>query len=63
VSRYAVYITPAALREIKGLPGNVRQRVKRAVDALADNLRPGEGKALDMPEGLPCRAWRLRPDK
>ncbi len=40
MSRYTVYVTPQAWREIKGLPGNVRQRVKRAVDALAADPRP-----------------------
>ncbi len=40
MSRYTVYVTPQALREIKELPGYVRQRVKRAVEELEDNPRP-----------------------
>ncbi len=35
MSRYTVYVTPGAWKEIKSLPGNMRQRVRRAVDALA----------------------------
>ena len=30
VSRYTVYVTGRAGKEIKDLPGNMRQRVKRA---------------------------------
>jgi len=40
MSRYAVYITPRALREIKNLPGHMRQRVKHAIDELADDPHP-----------------------
>jgi mRNA interferase RelE/StbE len=50
VSRYTVYIIPRAWKEIKDLPGNMRQRVKRAIDALADDPRPPRSKALDAPE-------------
>ncbi|MBI1904200.1 MAG: hypothetical protein HYS13_24155 [Planctomycetia bacterium] len=34
MSRYTVYVTPGAWKEIKRLPGHIRQRVRRAVDAL-----------------------------
>ena len=62
MSAYTVYVTPAALREIKDLPGHVRQRVRRALDAFADNPRPPGSKKLDLPE-LDCNLWRLRLDK
>lgn len=32
VSRYTVYIIPRAWQEMKNLPGNIRQRARRAVD-------------------------------
>ena len=46
---YTVYITPLARMEIKALPGNVRQRVKRAIDALAGNPHPVRSLVLDVP--------------
>jgi mRNA interferase RelE/StbE len=57
-----VYITPAAWKEIKGLPGQVRQRVRKAVGALAENPRPAKSKALDVP-GVPAEVRRLRLDR
>jgi mRNA interferase RelE/StbE len=62
VSRYSVYVTPAAVKELKGLPGNVRQRVRRAVKALAENPRPAKSKVLNVP-GLVCEVRRLRFDR
>lgn len=43
---YAVFVTPQAWREMKTLPGNVRQRVKREVDGLRGNPRPPQSKQL-----------------
>ena len=48
MTRFTVYITPSALEEIKDLPGNVRQRVKRAVHELAENAAPSSSKFLDL---------------
>jgi len=62
VSRYTVYVIPGAWKEIKRLPGNVRQRVKRAVDALAANPRPVRSKQLDLPD-LEPELYRLRLDR
>jgi len=59
VSRYKVYVTPAAWNEIKDLPGQVRQRVRKAVGALAANARPAKSKALDVP-GVRSEVRRLR---
>jgi mRNA interferase RelE/StbE len=50
VTRYQVYTTPSALREAKELPGHMRQRVKRAVRALADDPRPSGSRTLDVPD-------------
>jgi len=57
-----VYVTPAAWKEIKTLPGKVRQRVRKAVTALAENQRPAKSKALDVPE-LQSEVRRLRLDR
>ncbi len=62
MSRYTVYVAPAALKEIKNLPGNVRQRVRRTVTALADNPRPAKSTALEVP-GLACEVRRIRLDR
>jgi mRNA interferase RelE/StbE len=59
VRAYTVYITPQALREVKALPGHVRQRVRRAVDALAHQPRPPRSKALDLPD-VDIEARRIR---
>jgi mRNA interferase RelE/StbE len=62
VSRYQVYVTPAALREAKDLPGNMRQRIKRAIAALAENPRPPESRALEGFD-VETEIRRLRLDK
>lgn len=59
MSRYTVYVTPAAWKEIKGLPGRVRRRVRKAVGALAENPRPAKSKALEL-SGLRAEIRRLR---
>ena len=60
MNRYTVYIIPRAWKEIKDLPGNMRQRVKRAVEALAGNPRPSKSKALNVPDfGHELRRLRL----
>jgi len=48
--------------EIKALPGNVRQRVKRAIDALAGNPHPTKSLVLDAPESE-RKLCRLRLDR
>ncbi|RIK39170.1 MAG: type II toxin-antitoxin system mRNA interferase toxin, RelE/StbE family [Chloroflexi bacterium] len=47
-------------RIIARLPGNIRQRVKRALIALADDPRPEEARALD---GELAGYYRLRIDR
>ena len=49
MSSYTVYITPTAWDEVQDLPGHMRQRVRRAIAALADEPRPAESKALVRP--------------
>ena len=45
--KYKVYVLPQAWKAIKRLPGNVRQRVKRAIDGLSENPRPPGSVKLD----------------
>jgi mRNA interferase RelE/StbE len=63
VSQYAVYVRPAAWREIKELPGHIRQRIKRAIDALADDPHPTDSKRLTVSEVVEHEILRLRLDK
>jgi mRNA interferase RelE/StbE len=62
VSRYEVYTLPEAWDEIKNLPGHMRQRVRHAVKALADDPRPASSKQLDVP-GFERELRRLQLDK
>jgi hypothetical protein len=49
VSQYTIYVTPMAWDEVHDLPGHIRQRVRRAIAALADEPRPADSKALVRP--------------
>jgi mRNA interferase RelE/StbE len=62
MSRYTIYVTPDASNEIRNLPGNIRQRVRRAIDRLAEKPHPAGSKALEIPD-LDYEVWRLRLDK
>lgn len=62
MSRYTVYVVPHAWREMKDLPGNVRHRVRRAVDRLADDPHPPRSRQLDAPD-LEPNLYRLRLDR
>jgi mRNA-degrading endonuclease RelE of RelBE toxin-antitoxin system len=62
VNRYKVYVTPDAWKAIKDLPGHMRQRVRKTVDALAENPRPPKSKVLDVPD-LQSEVRRLRLDR
>lgn len=62
---YVVYLLPPALQEVKTLPGHIRQRVKRAIDSLAQNPKPPASIELsDIVIAKPnVVAWRLKIDK
>jgi len=62
VSRYTVYVVPRAWQEIKDLPGHMRQRVRRAIDGLADNSRPPRSRRLKTERVTPD-LYRLRLDR
>lgn len=59
MERYTVYVTPDARREMRDLPGNVRQRTRRAIDALANDPRPARSKQLHAPGSIELRRLRL----
>ena len=61
MSRYTLYVTPETFQNIKELPGNIRQRVRQAIQSLSDNPRPPQSKRLDLPE-VDAELWRLRLD-
>ena len=62
MSRYTVYVVPRAWQEIKDLPGHIRQRVRRAVDGLADNPHPPRSRRLRS-ERITPELYRLRLDR
>ena len=53
MARYHVRVRPQVWQEIKHLPGDVRQRVKRAVDELADEVCPSP--SWEKPENAEAR--------
>lgn len=63
MSPYSVYVTPLAWREIKDLPGHIRQRVKRTIDELDNNPHPAGGKKLETPKGMAVELWRIQLEK
>lgn len=59
---YRIKITDDAARDVLRLPGNVRQRARRIINALADDPRPTGAKALrGAPEYYRIRLedWRI----
>ncbi len=59
-----VYLEPEVHEARKSLPGNVRHRIKKVIDALADKPRPPESKVLDaegldVPRSIELRRIRL----
>ena len=46
---YQIYLAPQVYREIKALPGHVRQKIKRAIADLANQPRPPQSKTLNLP--------------
>jgi mRNA interferase RelE/StbE len=64
--RYELLIEPEVHKARKHLPGNVRQRIKQAIDAFASDPRPPKSHLLDVlnldvPGGVEMRRLRLHP--
>ncbi len=54
-STYRIQVLPRAIRALARLPDNMHQRLTEAIDALADNPRPGECRKLRGRQD-----WRIR---
>jgi len=66
MKRYDVWVDPAVHQARKRLPGRFRQRVKRAIAALADDPRPPKSRPLDVsdldvPPDVELRRIRMDP--
>lgn len=49
---YQVFLSPAALRDLKRIRGTARQRVAEAIDALANDPRPRGHRKLEGADEL-----------
>jgi mRNA interferase RelE/StbE len=57
---YRVYVLLRARKEIDGLPGHIRQRVRQAVIGLQSEPRPPRSKQLEGEVGAGRKLYRLR---
>ncbi len=55
-----LWVEPAVIDEIAALPGNMRQRMRRAVRDLPQEPRPAQSRALDVPEDLALEGIEAR---
>ena len=62
MSRYTVYVVPRAWDELQALPGNMRQRARRAISALVELPRPSDSKALTLVD-VAVEVRRIRLDR
>jgi mRNA interferase RelE/StbE len=60
---YRLWIKDEAKAEIRELPGHIRQRVRRAVEALASEPRPHSSRELKSLEELEVEPRRIRLDQ
>lgn len=62
---YRIDVSPDVQKTITTLPGNIRQRIRRAIQDLAQNPRPPRSKELDFPldfaepRRLRLQEWRI----
>lgn len=49
---YEVVVQPSAARELRKLPREIRKRIGRKIDALANDPRPQDAKVLQGSEGF-----------
>ncbi len=59
---YKLWIENRAKAEIKKLPGNMRQRIRRTVSKLADAPRPHYSKQMNTPDEFDLELRRVRID-
>ncbi|MBI1337034.1 MAG: type II toxin-antitoxin system mRNA interferase toxin, RelE/StbE family [Phycisphaera sp.] len=56
--RHALLILPSARKELESLPGDIRRRVTRKIESLADEPQPASAQPL---QGERFRGlWKLR---
>ena len=60
---YRIWIKDEAKAEVRGLPGNMRQRVRDAIIGLGDNARPLDSLRMRVPERVALEVRRLRLDR
>jgi mRNA interferase RelE/StbE len=62
---YRIEVSPTVQKTIRHFPGNIRQRVRRAIKNLAQDPRPPRSKQLDFPlafaepRRLRLERWRI----
>jgi mRNA-degrading endonuclease RelE of RelBE toxin-antitoxin system len=60
---YRVWLKPSVHRARRLLPGNVRHRIRRLLDALGDDPRPANSRVLELPDTTPVEireSWEVR---
>jgi len=62
-TRYKIWMRPAVHATRKKLPGDIRQRVKRTIDQLAERPRPPRSQELELPDNVSASIrseWEVR---
>lgn len=62
-ARYRLFLKPSVHRARKQLPGNVRHRIGRGIDGLAQDPRPAKSRQLRLAEDPApddLAAWEVR---
>jgi mRNA-degrading endonuclease RelE of RelBE toxin-antitoxin system len=62
VSGYRLYVVPPAWDELQRLPGNIKYRVRKAIDDLIGEPYPPASKPLELADGNTIALFRLRMD-
>ena len=57
---YRLWINKDAKVELKRLPGNMRQRLRRAINDLSENPRPHYSRKMRTPDDLLIEGRRIR---
>ncbi len=57
---YRLWIENEAKAEVKSLPGNMRQRIRRAIEGLATEPRPHISTRIRAPSDFQLEVRRLR---
>ncbi|GIV67817.1 type II toxin-antitoxin system RelE/ParE family toxin [Caldilinea sp.] len=63
MKRYEIYVTPSAWAELQQLPGNVKQRLRKAIDGLTEHPTPPASKRLTYTSSSKVLLYRLRIDR